>query len=923
MAGEPFHVKMPADLGRRARRRAARLGQRQGRHPRDAAPPRRRGRRRPRSSSITGPGSRSLSAMDRHVIANMGAELGATTTVFPSDDEVRRFLRAQGREADWIELVADPDATYDHVEHDRSRRARAADRDAVESRQRGRRCARSPAARSTRRTSARRRTRAIATSRSPRRSSRASASHDRVSFDVNPTSRQILENLVARRSPRRAASTPARASIRPGCNGCIGMGQAPATGRISLRTVPRNFPGRSGTREDKVYLVSPETAAASALTGVITDPRTLGVAYPRPRDPDAPDRQHRDARRAAAADELAREVRSRRDRTSPRSPTSNRCPTSSSVPVLLKARRRHLDRRDPAGRRARAAVSQQHPGRSASSRSSGSIATYPERARAAGDHVVVGGRNYGQGSSREHAALAPRFLGLRVVIAKQFARIHWQNLVNFGVLPLTFATRTTASASIVTTCSRSRSPSRACASALDRAREPDAIDHDHARARPVAARGRGADRRRADSADARKTGARRMTALAFIIAIVAAIGLVYAGQAWWAWLIATAVLLAHWLTHGGRWGALVATIAWLVLTLATGIPAVRRRSDHARRDAKLAPPMAPTAVRLTSDIFVPDGHEVGLGQLEHALALAVAVAPLRAKLHEARHAHQLVSDAEPDLLDEAVARHVLTEHERRPRLRGARGVRRRNPRRRLCAAPVRPAHGSAVREHDDSDTAAPRVIGDQLSARLGLGLASVGEPRACARTRGGSVRDARRSHSRCVARSIPIPPITHGHVRCDRSRYAEVECISEPVVLGDRARRQSRSRMAFTDRSGRIGATAVIVIAIVVAAIVRACDAGRRGVGSRGRAPARQVPRAARTRPVRDHPDRRHDSVLDRHPRDHVVVQGREDAHARHRPGRRRRRAVLEGDRSARRPRSRSPTTRRRSAGPRRPRCAT
>src|SRR5690606_25095804 len=220
-----------------------------------------------------GPGLQNLSAMDRHVIANMGTELGATTTVFPSDDEVRRFLRQQGREDDWAELVADEDATYD--EHEEIDLSELVPLIALPS---------SPGkVVAVREVEGREIYQAyVGSSANPGFRDFAVAAkivegkqvHDRISFDVNPTSRQILENLMSTGYLQMLTHAGARIH-QAGCNGGIGMGQAPASGRISLRTVPRNFPGRSGTKEDAVYLCSPETAAASALTGKITDPRDL------------------------------------------------------------------------------------------------------------------------------------------------------------------------------------------------------------------------------------------------------------------------------------------------------------------------------------------------------------------------------------------------------------------------------------------------------------------------------------------------------------------------------------------------------------------------------------------------------------------------------------------------------------------------
>ena len=266
--------------------------------------------------------------MDRHVIANMGTELGATATVFPSDEAVRRFCEAQGRDEIGANWSPTPDAEYDRARGDRPGEPGAADRQAVQPRQRGAGGARSPGATIYQAY--------IGSSANPGYRDFAMAAEmvkagrvpTGVSFDVNPTSRQIARDLMR---DGRAGSSRSHAGARlhqAGCNGCIGMGQAPATGRISLRTVPRNFPGRSGTREDQVYLCSPETAAASALTGVITDPRTLDMAYP----------QVHDAGRAASSTRRCsvgplrreRSAGSRswsRARTSPPCRSSSRCPT--------------------------------------------------------------------------------------------------------------------------------------------------------------------------------------------------------------------------------------------------------------------------------------------------------------------------------------------------------------------------------------------------------------------------------------------------------------------------------------------------------------------------------------------------------------------------------------------------------------------
>ena len=262
--------------------------------------------------------------------------------------------------------------------------------------------------------------------------------HPRVSFDINPTSRQILENLIRDGYIGPLLHAGARLH-QAGCNGCIGMGQAPATDKLSLRTVPRNFPGRSGTREDKVCLTSPETAAASALRGEITDPRTLGIPYPRINEPDEIV-INTEMLLAPLPVEEAREVKIIRGPNIATLPVIDPPPDALEIPVLLKMGDNiSTDTISPAGARAlpfRSNIAQ-------IAKFSFDIvdATYHDRAiavRESSGHAVIGGRNYGQGSSREHAALAPRFLGLRLVIAKSIARIHWQNLVNSGVLPLTF-----------------------------------------------------------------------------------------------------------------------------------------------------------------------------------------------------------------------------------------------------------------------------------------------------------------------------------------------------------------------------------------------------------------------------------------------------------------------------------------------------
>jgi aconitate hydratase len=381
-----------------------------------------------------GPGLDGLSAMDRHVIANMGAELGATTTVFPSDQEVRRFLRAWQREDDWVELAADPGARYDV--HDEIDLASLVPLIAMPSSPDNVRPVSEVAGERIYQTyigsSANPGYRDFAISATMVQGRRV---NDRVSFDINPTSRAQLETLVRDGHVAHLLHAGARLH-QAGCNGCIGMGQAPATNELSLRTVPRNFPGRSGTREDKVCLVSPETATASALTGVITDPRTLGIPYPRIADPDNPV-INREMFMAPLPLEEARQVALVKGPNIASLPILLPLPDEIEVPVLLKtADDISTDEIMPPG--LRVLPFRSNIPKIAEFSFDRLDPSYAARARKLKGHMVVGGENYGQGSSREHAALGPQYLGLRAVVAKGFARIHSENLINFGVLPLTF-----------------------------------------------------------------------------------------------------------------------------------------------------------------------------------------------------------------------------------------------------------------------------------------------------------------------------------------------------------------------------------------------------------------------------------------------------------------------------------------------------
>jgi len=381
-----------------------------------------------------GPGLDNLEAMDRHVIANMGAELGATTTVFPADSEIQRFMRSQGRAEQYEQLLADEGCEYDvHDEINLSELvpliakptspgnvvpvSELAGDDLYQA--------------------------YIGSSANPGYRDFAMAAemvrgrqaNKDVSFDINPSSRAMLETLARDGLLGPLIASGARLH-QAGCNGCIGMGQAPATGRNSLRTTPRNFPGRSGTKEDAVFLCSPETATASALNGEITDPRTLDFEYPKVKNPDDPVINEKMLEFPLEL-EKARKVELVKGPNIASLPDFDGIPDSFDLPVLLKV---GDDISTDEIMRAGAEVL---PFRSnipeiANFVYDGVDEEYPQRAKDTGDHAIVGGSNYGQGSSREHAAIAPRYLGLRVVIAKDYARIHWQNLVNFGVLPLIY-----------------------------------------------------------------------------------------------------------------------------------------------------------------------------------------------------------------------------------------------------------------------------------------------------------------------------------------------------------------------------------------------------------------------------------------------------------------------------------------------------
>lgn len=385
-----------------------------------------------------GPGLKHLDVWDRHVIANMGAEMGATSTVFPSDEITKAFLEANQRSDDWKELLADEGATYDLNETiDLSKlepliaKPTSPGNVVPVKELEGQELYQAY----------------IGSSANPGFRDFAIAAliakgkmvSENVSLDVNPTSRNILEELANQGLLSDLIHSGARIH-QAGCNGCIGMGQAPATGRNSLRTVPRNFPGRSGTKEDSVFLCSPETATASAIKGVITDPRDLDFSYPKVEYPQKVI-LNKAIIEAPISAEKAQKIKLVKGPNIKSLPELKPYPKDVELEVFLKVGDNiSTDEIMPAGARVL-------PFRSNIPKISEFVydivdETYPKRAKAHKEkgqhHAIVGGENYGQGSSREHAALAPRYLGLELVIAKNFSRIHRANLVNFGVLPLTF-----------------------------------------------------------------------------------------------------------------------------------------------------------------------------------------------------------------------------------------------------------------------------------------------------------------------------------------------------------------------------------------------------------------------------------------------------------------------------------------------------
>lgn len=382
----------------------------------------------------TGEGVASLSIPERATITNMGAELGATTSIFPADAVARAFLRAQGREAEFVEMLPDADATYDetvdidlsalepmvalphmpdNVQTVREAGPIAVDQVCIGS------CTNS----------------SYLDMMRVAQVLKGKTVHPDVSLVIAPGSRQVLGMLAANGALNDMIQAGARIT-ETACGFCIGMGQSPRTGAVSLRTNNRNFFGRSGTKSAGIYLVSPEVAAASALTGVLSDPRALDVDFSIPMPETFLYNDNLIIPPASA--EEAESVEVVRGPNIKPFPKAHRLEDSLRGPALLKMEDNittdHIMPSD----------SKLLPYRSNVPKLSEYCLTpvdptFPERAKAAGGGFLLAGHNYGQGSSREHAALAPLYLQIRGVLAKSFARIHAANLINNGILPLTFA----------------------------------------------------------------------------------------------------------------------------------------------------------------------------------------------------------------------------------------------------------------------------------------------------------------------------------------------------------------------------------------------------------------------------------------------------------------------------------------------------
>lgn len=380
-----------------------------------------------------GEGVKTLSVPERATITNMGTELGATTSIFPSDEITREFLKAEGREQDYIPLESDADAVYDRViDIDLSELKplvakphmpdNVVTADSLKGTKVDQVCIGSCTNSS------------LLDMLKVAAMLKGKTISPSVSLSISPGSKQVLTMLADCGALTDILASGARV-LECACGPCIGMGFSPNSGGVSLRTFNRNFEGRSGTADGKVYLVSPETAVAAALTGEITDPTTLGLDI----TIDFPEKFRIDdsAVIPPAAPDEAKSLEIMRGPNIKKFPDSLPQTDRIKAPLVLKAGDNiTTDHIMPAGAKIL-------PFRSNIPYLSQFCfgvcdKSFPERAKAAGQSIIVGGTNYGQGSSREHAALVPLYLGVRVVITKSFARIHIANLINAGIMPLTF-----------------------------------------------------------------------------------------------------------------------------------------------------------------------------------------------------------------------------------------------------------------------------------------------------------------------------------------------------------------------------------------------------------------------------------------------------------------------------------------------------
>ena len=381
-----------------------------------------------------GPGIAALSVPERATITNMGTELGATTSIFPSDDVTRAFLTAEGREADFIPLASDPDARYDRI----------IDID-LNTLQPMIACPHSPDNVVPVETLAGTKVDQVCIGSCTNSSLfdmlkvaallKGRTIAPGVSLSISPGSKQVLTMLADCGALTDILASGARL-LECACGPCIGMGFSPNSGGVSLRTFNRNFLGRSGTKDAQVYLVSPETAVAAALTGTITDPQTLGP-MPAVTLPEQFRIDDSAVLPPAPADEADAVEVLRGPNIQPFPQSRPFADTLTAELVLKVGDNITTDHIMPAG--AKILPYRSNIPKLAEFCFTVCDPTFPARARAAGDGIIVGGSNYGQGSSREHAALVPMYLGIRCVVAKSFARIHAANLINAGILPLTFA----------------------------------------------------------------------------------------------------------------------------------------------------------------------------------------------------------------------------------------------------------------------------------------------------------------------------------------------------------------------------------------------------------------------------------------------------------------------------------------------------